>query len=119
MGTVAIPLSKLYDENPHLEWFPLLRGLKPEKKKLIRLQLHYTFSRGTNIGAQVTLQNNDEILEAIAHPDLDLFFALTECLDVADIAPVSSAMVAIFEYKKRAFGMLRDVIAREVANTSK
>jgi len=60
---------------------------------LIRLQLHYTYSKGTNFGANQTLIKNAEILDSLTAPDLDLFFALCECVDVADMQAVAGSTV--------------------------
>jgi hypothetical protein len=66
VGKAIIPLETLHDEQVHTTWFNI-QELASEKKAVtgtqINLQLQYTFSAGTHLGAKIALSADNAFVK--------------------------------------------------------
>jgi len=87
--------------------------------KQIKLQLHYTYSQGTDLGAVLYLEKNKEFTENLVEPSLQLILALCKAADISESQKIANATVNVFEHYKKTLLLLKTVIHHEVDGTSR
>lgn len=120
VGAVTIPLASLHDEGLHSRWYVLdeIPSGSVNSHAQLHLQLQYTFSKNTNLGAELLLNDAKELLQLVVDPSAEFAMALCSSVDISESQKVAAALVNIFVYYDRIQFLLKTAITSEVAATS-